>query len=222
LWIASIGFWGIKEVDSKIQYKSSFKEYLKKIPSEITQNSNLKNYLLIINNLGLGYTFIPFMVLFAKNNFDLSYNLIGKFLIYKIIGMLIIGFIIYKKSHKLKYKQLLYFCLIIAVSLPLLSLMFSNNIFMYQCLFILAGIFITTYKIVCNGVLIEISNNENRAVYTGIAGAGNILPAIFPLIAGGLIALVGYTITFITLSLIISSSIIFIIKLDCKKVKLEE
>ena len=54
-----------------------------------------------------------------------------------------------------------------------------------------------------------------------VGGAGNILPMIFPLIAGILISVWGYTTTFIILSLIVSSSFVFIDKLDCRKVAFE-
>lgn len=54
-----------------------------------------------------------------------------------------------------------------------------------------------------------------------VGGVGNILPMIFPLIAGILISVWGYTIIFIILSLIGSSSFVFITKLDCRKAAFE-
>jgi len=83
-------------------------------------------------------------------------------------------------------------------------------------LFVLTGIFITTFNISRNGILVEISSNENRATYTGISGAGNILPTFFPLVAGILISLLGYYITFSIVSLIVASSFVFIKKINCR------
>ncbi len=216
LFIASLGFWKIKEITTDKARKYNLKQYFQQIPQEIAGNSNLKNYLIVINNLGLGLSFIPFMILFAKQNFELSYNLIGNILIFKITGMLITGFILYKKSHNFDYKRLLYFSLVIGAIIPLSSLIFSHSLLMFKINFFISGIFITSYGISKSGILVEISDNENRAVYTGISGAGNILPTIFPLAAGLLISLLGYTATFILVSMIISSSFIFITKLDCK------
>ncbi|MEA2103592.1 MAG: MFS transporter [Candidatus Cloacimonadota bacterium] len=220
LLIASIGFWKIKEVIVKIKKKRSFWEYIKIIPQEISENSNLKNYLFIINLLGLSLSFIPFMILFAKKNFELSYGLIGNILIYKIIGMLVTSLILYKISKKIDYKKLLYFSFAIATSIPIFTLIFSNNDFMYQLIFILTGVLLSSFKIAKNGILVEISNNENRATYTGISGAGGILPTIFPLITGILITILGYHFTFILVLLIIVSSFIFIRNLKCKKVEI--
>ncbi|MEA3500641.1 MAG: MFS transporter [Candidatus Marinimicrobia bacterium] len=216
LLIASIGFWKINEIVIKIKNKRKFWEYIKIIPREISENSNLKNYLFIINLLGLGLSFIPFMVLFAKKNFELNYGLIGNILLFKIIGMLVTSLILYKISRKIDYKKLLYFSFAIGISIPIFSLIFSSNYFMYQLIFILAGVLLSSFKIAKNGILVEISNNENRATYTGISGAGSILPTIFPLITGILITILGYYFTFILVLLIIASSSIFIKNLKCE------
>ena len=66
-------------------------------------------------------------------------------------------------------------------------------------------------------VLLEISDNENRALYTGIAGAGNIIPAIFPVLGGWLIEQTGYRLLIVLYVILILVSLIFIYKLDCKK-----
>lgn len=216
LFIASWGFWKIKEVRVEIKKKHSFLEFFRMLPREISQNANLKNYLFIINFLGLGFSFIPFMILFAKKNFELSADLIGNILLFKIIGMLITSLILYKRSNHFEYKKLLYFSFIVGAILPILSLIFSNNYLMYQLIFVVSGVFITVFRIASNGILVEISNNENRAVYTGISGAGSILPTIFPLVAGILISVMGYYATFIAVSFIITLSLIFIRKLECK------
>ena len=216
LLLASFGFWKIKEISVKFINKQSFLKFFKMIPQEISQNSNLKNYLFIINFLGLAFSFIPFMILFAKRNFELSYSFIGNILLLKIIGMLITSLILYKRSEKFEYKKLLYFSFVLGTIIPLLSLFFGNNQLIYQLLFVLTGIFITTFNISRNGILVEISSNENRATYTGISGAGNILPTFFPLVAGILISLLGYYITFSIVSLIVASSFVFIKKINCR------
>jgi len=216
LFLASFGFWKIKEISVEFINKQSFWKFFKMIPQEISQNSNLKNYLFIINFLGLAFSFIPFMILFAKRNFELSYSFIGNILLLKIIGMLITSLILYKRSEKFEYKKLLYFSFVLGSIIPLLSLSFGNNQLIYQLLFVLTGIFITTFNISRNGILVEISSNENRATYTGISGAGNILPTFFPLVAGILISLLGYYITFSIVSLIVASSFVFIKKINCR------
>jgi MFS family permease len=67
-----------------------------------------------------------------------------------------------------------------------------------------------------NGVLLEVSGTSNRALYTGIAGAGNILPALFPLMGGWIIQQFGFQPFFILFMVVILSSFYFIYNLKCK------
>jgi len=216
LFIASLGFWKIREVSSLVRTKRNFREFLALIPGNISRDSNLKNYLLIINFLGLAVSFIPFMILFAKSNFTFSFNLIGNILLFKVVGMLSASLVLYRRSHKFQYKNLLYFSLVCGTSLPVLSLVFSDSQLAYQLLFLLSGVFVTTFRIARSGILVEISNNENRAAYAGISGAGSILPTVFPLLAGIMISVLGYGYSFMIISLLASVSLIFVRKLKCR------
>ena len=62
----------------------------------------------------------------------------------------------------------------------------------------------------------QISTNENRALYTGIAGAGNLLTVLFPLVAGFLIKEFDYIAVFSSVSILIFVSYFFVNRLDCK------
>ena len=95
--------------------------------------------------------------------------------------------------------------------------MLIPDIHSLKFVFILWGVAVSLYAITMNGVLLEISGNENRALYAGFAGAGNILPAIFPLVAGSLISWLGYNTFFLIFMVIIGSSIYFIYKINCLK-----
>ncbi|MBW2364203.1 MAG: MFS transporter [Deltaproteobacteria bacterium] len=219
LLIASLGFWKIREVKSLVKSQKGFVEFFTLIPSEIRKNPNLKYYLLIINSLGLGLSLLPFLILFAKENFGLSYGLIGNFLLFRTIGMLGAGLFLFKYSNRFQYKNLLKFSLILAALFPVVSLLLRYAVSVYQLIFIFTGVFFAVYMVAINGVLLEISTNENRAVYAGISGAGNILTTLFPLFAGVLISLLGYNVVFITVSLVILMSYIFVTKLQCKPLK---
>ena len=216
LFIATAGFWSIKEQKSKVQIKRSLWQFFAMIPSEIRKNKNLKYYLLIINSMGLGLSILPFIILFAKENFGLTFEMIGNFLLFRTLGMLIAGLVLFKFSEKLQYKSLLRLCLILGSAIPLISLAFSDNLILYQFIFILSGIFVAIYKVSINGVLLEISNNDNRAIYAGISGAGNILTALFPLFAGVLISAFGFHYVFAGVVILILSSYIFTTKINCQ------
>jgi len=214
LGIASLGFWRIHEIKSIIKKKRGFWEFFSKIPSEIKKNVNLKYYLLIINSLGLGLSILPFFILFAKDNFGLSYQMIGDYLLFRTIGMLVAGLFLFKNSKHFQYKNLLKFSLILAALLPLISLALKDLQQIYQFIFIFSGIFVAAYKVAVHGLLLEISTNENRAVYAGISGAGNIVTTLFPLFAGFLISIIGYNLVYLSVTVIILSSYFFRDKIE--------
>lgn len=216
LFTASFGFWQIKEVRSKIKIQKGIINFFKRIPSEIKDNSNLKYYLILINTFGLAMSTLPFLILFAKENFDLTDKMIGNFLVFRITGMVVSGIVFYRLASRINYKFMIKAAAIAGALIPIASLFLIQYEAFYQLLFLLSGFFVSVYKISKSGVLIEISNSENRAIYTGISGAGDIVSMIFPLIAGALISVYGFRIVFIMVSLVVISSFFVALKLDCK------
>jgi len=215
LFIASLGFWNIKEVRSKIKVQKGILSFFKRIPAEIRGNANLKYYLILINTFGLAMSLLPFLILFAKENLELTDKMVGNFLVFRITGMVVSGLILYRLSSKINYKFMIKAASVAGALIPLVSLFLINYQFYYQFLFLLSGFFVSVYKISKSGVLIEISNVENRAVYVGISGAGDLVSMIFPLVAGALISIIGFNVVFITVSVIVFLSFFISIKLDC-------
>ncbi len=214
LLLASLGFWNIREIRSRSVVKIGLFNFLKNIPAEIKKNPNLKYYLLIINMAGFGIGFTPFMILLAKDSFSLSPQFIGNVLVLKIIGMVLTGSFLYKFSKKVKYKTILIFDIFLGASLPVLALLLKGYPVYYQFLFILSGVFVSLFKIANSGILLEISNNENRVFYAGISGAGKIFSALFPIIAGVLIHYIGFTYVFLLVSVSVLFSYLVANRLD--------
>ena len=213
---ASGGFWMIREIPAARKTGKNISGFLKMIPNEVRQNQNLKYYLLIINIMGLGMSIIPFFILLAKEKFGLSDIMVGNFLLFRVSGMFLISMLIFSFFRKKGYKGILYTGLIFGIALPPLALFLSESLYFYHLVFLMAGVFFSIYKIAISGILVEISNDENRAVYTGIAGAGNILPLVFPLVAGSLISFMGFHAVFIFVSLSLIFALPLVSKLNCK------
>ncbi len=215
LGVASGGFWTIREPESSITPRQKLGRFFAAIPSEIRKSKNLKYYLLVINSLGLGMSLIPFIVLYAKTQFGLKYEMIGNFLLLRTLGALAAGIILFRYSRRYSYRSLLQFSMIIALLLPLMCMVLRNEQVLYEMIFILAGIFVASYRTAINGVLLEISNDENRAFYAGMSGAGNILTAIFPILAGWLIPMIGFGVLFSFVMAMIVLSLYFIRRINC-------
>lgn len=217
LLTASLGFWRLKEKPTKAGQKSSFLEFLALIPLGVKSDRNLKYYLLLINSLGLGLSVLPFLIYLAKESFGLSGSLIGNFLLLKTIGMLSAGFFLLRFSRRFKYRYLLLISISLAAAIPVGALLLQSSQKLYGFIFIFSGIFMATYKTAIEGILLEISTDDNRATYAGISGAGNILTTVFPISAGFLLKAFGYIPFFVGVSALVLASVVFVMKIDCQK-----
>lgn len=216
LLIASAGFWNIKEVvPSKLKI-SGIKAFFEILKSETKTNKKLGYFLGFINTQGIAISFLPFIILYAKENFNAQSADTGAFLIYKVIGVVFVSVLVLLGAKKARYNWLLYSNVILSVSLAAMALLI-NDIGHIKYIFVIGGIVYSLFTMSMNGLLLEISGNENRSLYTGFAGAGNILPAIFPLIGGSIIKHFGYHAFFLLFIAIILVATFFIFKIDCKK-----
>lgn len=216
LLIASLGFWSIKEVTPSRMLVKNPGHFFQLIKTELKQNQKLKYFLGFINTMGISISLLPFVILYAKEFYNTQSTDTGLFLLYKIIGSISVGFILFFLAGKYKYRYLLYGGAILAFILPLFILL-SSEAPSFIIIFLIGGVIFTTYSISMNGVLLEVSGTENRTLYTGIAGGGNILPALFPLLGGWIIKQFGFQPFFILFMVIIFSSLFFIYKINCKK-----
>ena len=215
LAIASLGFWNLKEVTpSRLKVKSPG-HFVRLIKSELKENQQLGHFLGFINTMGISIGLLPFVILYARENFDTHSSNTASFLLFKVIGSVLMGLLLLAFARKFRYRNLLLLNVALAFVLPLFLLLASDTP-PFNLVFFIGGIVFATYTISMNGVLLEVSGTANRALYTGIAGAGNILPALFPILGGWMIMQFGYPVFFILYMVTILSSLYFIIKLKCR------
>ncbi len=216
LGIASLGFWKIKEIPASNFKIKGLVKFIQIIIHEIRLNKKLKNYVFLINTQGVSLVLMPFLILYAKKNLSAGSQDIGNFLLLKVIGGVLAGSVLFYYSKKVKYRYMLYITSVIAILIPLSILMLPGSI-LFPHIFLAGGLVFAIHTVASNGILLEVTNNENRALYTGLSGAGNILPVVFPLLSGWIITEFGFRLFFILFMLIIFLSFYFIYKLDCKK-----
>jgi len=216
LGIASLGFWKIKEITASSFKINGLVKYINIIIQEIRTNKKLRHYLFLINTQGISIVLMPFLILYAKRIFSAGSQDIGDFLILKVIGGVLTGSILFYYSRKIKYQLMLYTTSIIAMLIPLVILILPGSA-LFPCIFLAGGIVFTIHRIAISGVLLEITSNNNRALYTGLTGAGGILPVIFPFLGGWIITEFGFNLFFILFIAVILMSFYFIYKINCKK-----
>ncbi len=216
LLIATAGFWSIKEVVPSQLKISGLKAFFKVLKTELKENKKLVYFLGYINTQGVAISFLPFIILYSKQMFQTESSDAGIYLIYKVIGVVFVSVLVLLGAKKVKYNLLLFSNVILSLALAVLALLLKDASSI-KYIFIIGGVVYSLFSMSMNGLLLEVSGNENRALYTGFAGAGNILPAIFPLIGGSIITAFGFNTFFILFMVIILLAAYFIYKIDCKK-----
>ena len=216
LLIASLGFWNLKETEPSRLKIIGLKNFFQILKSELKANPRLGYFLGFVNTQGIAVSFLPFLMLYAKEIFKTQSSDTAIFLVFKVVGIVLVSFLILLSASKVKYKWLLYGNVLLSICMTV-SAILVYDVIQIKYIFIAGGIVYSIFFITTNGVLLEVSGKENRAIYTGFVGAGNILPALFPIAAGPLIDLFGFQKFFAFYILIILSSVFFIYKLNCKK-----
>ena len=222
LFIASAGFVAIKEKPTPLKKKKSFTEFVKLMPQEFKNNKNLLYFVIITNTLGLAITSFPFLVSYAKFAGHLNNKIVGNFLVLKVTGMVLFSSLVFVMRNKLNYRNLLIISVILGATLPIVAYFTVSNTLIYSLNFFVAGSIFALFRIAKEGIVIEISNDQNRAEYAGIVGTGSLLMAILPLFSGILIKYVGYKAVFISISIIVFSSLFYVRKLNCHSQKSEQ
>ncbi len=218
LFIASAGFYILKEpVGNDASTHPSLFTTLKSIPDRIKADLNLKNYIVVANMMGVGMVLLPFYVSFAKSRYSLEPELIGNLLLIQIGGMIISSFIWKILVRKRGFKGILYVLSGLSAALPFLAFFFGTYlpVSAYLMVFFLSGMVLSAQKVTAEAVLVEISSNEDRALYAGILGTFNLSVALLPLIAGILISRVGYIPLFVIAAIAPAIGNRFISRLNC-------
>ena len=77
--------------------------------------------------MGISITLLPFIMLYAKEMHHTQSHDTGLFLFYKVIGSVVIGFILFAVNKKFKYRYLLYGNVFLVVMVPLILLLSSGE-----------------------------------------------------------------------------------------------
>lgn len=222
LFIASLGFIFLKEPESVISKDKpvSLLQYIKKIPSVLKKDESFKYFIIVENLSGFSIMILPFYMMFAKESFVLDDSYIGIYLIILTVGTIIStllwGFI----AKKFDAKHIVGLCIILGGLNPILALILSNTTpALFGIIFFIIGFMRSGRKIGFEPYFLDIIPLNERVEYLGIRGSLNILRVILPLVAGILISYVGYIITFILVTVMMTLSFIELLKITDKQIE---
>ena len=218
LFIGTAGYYLVKERATIVDENAiNFVKIIKSIPTQLAQNKNLKYLVIIANLIGLTITITPFYIAYAKKLFVFNNELISNFLLYQIIGMITSNLFWHYLIKKIGFKGMIKISILLYSIVPVSALILSqlNSSGIFSLLFLLVGAAISANRIAIDGALIEISNDSNRVMFTGIFGSLNIVSVVFPLLISLIIAKFSYQTVFIIFPLITLSAYYFTHKMSC-------
>ncbi|HAF86653.1 MAG TPA: hypothetical protein DCG32_09905 [Sphaerochaeta sp.] len=218
LALATIGFWMIKEEDAPKQEKLSLGKRFVAFGQIIKNDKNMRLYLILINTSGIILSTIPFFILFARTRFSIDGSLTGTFLLIQMAGSLLTNTLLTFFSKGQHYRRLLYLFVGLGAAIPLIAVLASPSPLTFSLVFLLTGSSLALYQILAPGILLEISTDENRPLYSGLAGAGSIMNILYPILAGALVASIGFVAVFILTSLYILVGFYAAKNIQCKRI----
>lgn len=204
LLIATGGFWVLQEQEGGEKQHSSYLKTLKSIPGVLRTDPNLRTYLWFVNGIGFHVALTPFYVSLAKHQYFLDPALAGNLLFVQILGMIAASLLWPPAVKRGGFKQVLKVWASLSFLLPPAALLVSRFLPLpfYIALFLCTGAAISARKVSQDAVIVELSNEDNRVLYTAIIGTLNLSIAIFPIVIGTLIAVLGYGPVFIGVALL--------------------
>jgi MFS family permease len=208
LSIAALGFWAIDEPEGRPAGDThSFFAVLRAIPAHLIEDRQLVRYILLVNLTGFGLTLMPFYIAYGSRHYGLSGEQVGTYLIVQTFGMILSNFLWAKMVKVFGFRGVVRGCILCGTFLPILVLLLSGmSLYFFLVVFFLMGVAISARKISFDGLLLDITNEGNRALYKGIVGTTSLTTAVFPLLAGGLIQRFGYPPIFLTVALLVAGA----------------
>jgi len=215
LLLATSGFWMLKEGEPPQQKKQTLGERLGMFVHAIKEDRNVRLYLLLVNTSGVILSTLPFLVVLANQRYGLDGGRTGTFLLFQLSGSLLATILTNLFSKGQHYRPLIYLFILLGVSTPIIALLLITTPLLYPLAFMIGGATGALYHILTVGILLEISNNENRPIYFGIGGAGALMNILYPMLAGLLLPYVGFPLVFILTSCYMLFGIYAAKHLDC-------
>ena len=175
---------------------------LASIPGVLRSDPNLRIYLFYLNSIGFHVALIPFYVAFAKARYVLDADLAGNLLFFQISGMVAASLLWPRVVRRGGFRAVLGAWSTLSFLLPPAALIIGRFLPLpfYLLLFFLIGAAVSARAMSQEAVTVELSTTENRVLYTGIIGTLNLSIAVFPILIGTLITLIGYIPVFISVA----------------------
>lgn len=217
LFIASMGFWRVKETPRALKQTMGYVQTLRSIPSLLKKDRNLRLYIVYLNAVGAHVALIPFYAVFAQRRYYLDAGVAANMLFIQILGMIAASLVWPRIVSTRGFKGVLKIGAVIAALLPLTALAvgYFAPLPVYLVLYSFVGAAVSAKMVSENAVIVELSSADERILYSAVAGTLNVSVILLPLVLGLLIAWLGFIPVFIGVSLVSSAALGVTPKIIC-------
>ncbi|MBN2658485.1 MAG: MFS transporter [Spirochaetales bacterium] len=218
LALASIGFWMIREQEESSTERPGLNEIIHSMKSILREDHTFRNYCLTANILTSAIVLIPFYLPSLVRWYGISSSSIGTIVLLQMGGMLLSNLIWPKIVGPLGFKGILKIESVSGFVIPLLmvtALTAGAGKWLIYLIFPLLGALSSAHKMSGEAVLVQISDKEKRALYSGIYGAINLTSALAPLLIGILLNSLPFQAIFTVLGILCLAAYPLIGKMVC-------
>ncbi|MBI9107435.1 MAG: MFS transporter [Spirochaetales bacterium] len=191
LALASTGFWLIREEPAAVSPQSKKVSIFKSMFKILKSDQTFRNYALTANLLSASIVMIPFYMKIFITSYEIKNEFIGTIVLLQIGGMVLSNLIWPRIVKPLGFKGLLRTQAVLGGILPFLTAVAVSAGADYRIIYIivpLLGAASGAHKMSSEAVLVQISPDDKRALYSGIYGALNLTSALFPLLLAALLS----------------------------------
>jgi len=203
--VGLLAFASIKEpIKIKISKKEkSFKKFLKNTFLFLKEDKNLR-YQIFTILFSYGYLFaMPFVILHAKEQIDLTGAFVGSLISTQMIGAMISNVLWGKLSSSQKNRYILFISFLFLIVAYFLAF-FANSKIEYLIIFFIFGAATDGFRLAANNLILVISPEDKRPIYVALQANITSIGLFFSIPGGFVLKFFGYeTLYFITILLLI-------------------
>ncbi len=214
----SIGFWLIREKKDTGAAKEGILKVLGSMREILKTDHTFRNYTITANLLSSAIVMIPFYIPSFMKEYKISGDFIGVIVLLQIGGMVISNLIWPSAVRKAGFKGMLRIQSIMGFALPVAAAVMTavgaGRVTMFIIIPLL-GALAGAQKMSSEAVLVQISPDGKRALYSGIYGALNLTAALFPLLLAPALTFFGWKAVFPAAALLPLAALLSIRKMIC-------
>lgn len=175
--------------ENVLQKEQKFRQFLKNALSTLKEDKRLQQQIFAVF-LSYAYLFaMPFVVLSANKNIELTGWMLGGFITVQMIGSILGSSILWKRISN--YENMLTLAFIIMGAAYFIALFTANNLYGYLATFLLFGVAIDGFNIAGMNLIIEIAPEEKRPIYVALQTNLSSFGLFFPILGGIMLSMFG-------------------------------